>query len=72
MRDEFSLVGAAGIEPTTSSPPDLRDTTTLRPVNRTDIIARYLATCLTDTTTLRPVISLYTHAVKNFNLNIQH
>lgn len=25
------LVGAAGIEPTTSSPPDLRDTTTLRP-----------------------------------------
>lgn len=25
------MVGAAGIEPTTSSPPDLRDTTTLRP-----------------------------------------
>ena len=28
---ELRMVGAAGIEPTTSSPPDLRDTTTLRP-----------------------------------------
>lgn len=61
------LVGAAGIEPTTSSPPDLRDTTTLRPDYRTDIITKYLTTCLADTTTLRPDNPYIARNARNFN-----
>ncbi len=59
------MVGAAGIEPTTSSPPDLRDTTTLRPVKPVRIVTGYLTTLLARYHYATPRMPQYnTHAQK--------